>query len=205
MEKGWIKRKSSMVLFVLSVSVCILAGCNGNAATSEQLGSGSEVSTGISSEMPPESETLMAEDDLAGTGDSTGLLQEDEPITESREAEGVLALYINDEKLSVAWEDNEAVGELMKLASKEALTIEMSMYGGFEQVGALGWNLPRNDKQVTTNAGDIVLYSGNQIVVFYGSNSWSYTKLGHIENKTAEELSQILGQDHVTLKFSFVE
>lgn len=205
MEKGWIKRKSSMVLFVLSVSVCILAGCNGNAATSEQHGSGSEVSTGISSEMPSESETLTAEDNSAGTGDSTGLLHEDEPITESREAEGVLALYINDEKLSVAWEDNEAVGELMKLASKEALTIEMSMYGGFEQVGALGWNLPRDDKQVTTNAGDIVLYSGNQIVVFYGSNSWSYTKLGHIENKTAEELKQMLGQAPVTIAISNCE
>ena len=205
MEKGWIKRKSSMVLFVLSVSVCILAGCNSNAATSEKHGSGSEVSIGISSEMPPESETLTAEDNSAGTGDSTGLLQEDEPITESREAEGVLALYINDEKLSVAWEDNEAVSELMKLASKEALTIEMSMYGGFEQVGALGWNLPRDDKQVTTNAGDIVLYSGNQIVVFYGSNSWSYTKLGHIENKTAEELKQMLGQAPVTIVISNCE
>ena len=75
----------------------------------------------------------------------------------------------------------------------------MSMYGGFEQVGSLGQSLPRNDVQTTTSAGDIVLYSGNQIVVFYGSNSWAYTRLGRISDKTAEELTALLGNGDVTI------
>ena len=73
----------------------------------------------------------------------------------------------------------------------------MSMYGGFEQVGSIGQALPRDDAQTTTSAGDIVLYSGSQIVVFYGSNSWSYTRLGRIVDKTSEELAALLGNGDV--------
>ncbi len=76
----------------------------------------------------------------------------------------------------------------------------MSMYGDFEQVGSLGTSLPRKDEQTTTQAGDIVLYSGNQIVVFYGSNSWAYTRLGKITDKSAEELEELMGSGDVTIK-----
>ncbi len=70
------------------------------------------------------------------------------------------------------------------------LTIQMSMYGGFEQVGPIGQSLPENDSRTTTQAGDIVLYVGNQIVVFYGSNSWAYTRLGHITDKSTQEMAE---------------
>ena len=73
------------------------------------------------------------------------------------------------------------------------------MYGGFEQVGPIGQSLPRNDVQTVTNSGDIVLYSGNQIVVFYGSNSWAYTRLGHISGKSAQEMAELLGREDVTI------
>ena len=96
-------------------------------------------------------------------------------------------------------EDNDAVSALQELAKNNPLEIQMSMYGGFEQVGAIGADLPRNDEQTTTQAGDIVLYQGNQIVVFCGSNSWAYTRLGYIEGKSAEELAQLLGEHDVTL------
>ena len=69
----------------------------------------------------------------------------------------------------------------------------MSMYGGFEQVGPIGKDLPREDRQTTTQAGDIVLYSGNQLVIFYGSNSWAYTRLGKIVDKSASKLTELLG------------
>ena len=74
----------------------------------------------------------------------------------------------------------------------------MSMYGGFEQVGSIGQSIARNDVQMTTQSGDIVLYSGNQLVVFYGSNSWSYTKLGKI-NLSQKELEELLGNGDVTI------
>lgn len=87
----------------------------------------------------------------------------------------------------------------MDLVSKEPLSIRMSMYGGFEQVGSIGTSLPRNDVQTTTEAGDIVLYSGDQIVIFYGSNSWSYTRIGRITDKNVDELAEMLGKEDVTI------
>ena len=107
-------------------------------------------------------------------------------------------------EISVAWEDNESVSALRELVSDEPLRIEMSMYGGFEQVGPIGQSLPGNDKQITTEPGDIVLYSGNQIVVFYGSNSWSYTKLGHITDQDVGEMTELLGSGDVTITLSRV-
>ena len=91
---------------------------------------------------------------------------------------------------------------LKELAAEAPITIQMSMYGGFEQVGPIGTNLPRNDVQTTTEAGDIVLYSGNQIVVFYGSNSWAYTRLGHITDQDAAGMTALLGNEAVTLEIS---
>ena len=106
---------------------------------------------------------------------------------------------IGEDYVDVEWEDNESVQALKELCQDGPITINMSMYGGFEQVGSIGQSLPANDIQMSTQAGDIVLYSGNQIVVFYGSNSWAYTKLGHITNKADQELAQMLGNGDVTL------
>jgi len=108
-------------------------------------------------------------------------------------------MKIDGRELTVIWEDNESVHALAELASGSPVTVEMSMYGGFEQVGSLGTSIPRNDVQTTTQKGDIVLYSGNQIVVFYGSNSWSYTRLGRIDGLSNSELENLLGSGEVEL------
>ena len=123
--------------------------------------------------------------------------------TESSETEAEMVLRINDQVIQVEWEDNESVKALKKLASNGTITIEMSMYGGFEQVGSIGTSLPRNDEQTTTSPGDIVLYSGDQIVVFYGSNSWAYTRLGKIQNMSEEDLTSLLGSSAVTLTINW--
>ena len=123
--------------------------------------------------------------------------------TESSETESEMVLKINDQVIQVEWEDNESVKALKKLASNGTITIEMSMYGGFEQVGPIGTELPRNDEQTTTSPGDIVLYSGDQIVVFYGSNSWAYTRLGKIQNMSEEDLTALLGASYVTLTINW--
>lgn len=115
--------------------------------------------------------------------------------SDSRE-ESAMIISIGDRVLPVLWEENASVDALRELCP---LTIQMSMYGGFEQVGPIGASLPRDDVQTTTQAGDIVLYSGNQIVVFYGSNSWAYTRLGRIEGMTVAELKELLGNGNVTL------
>lgn len=122
--------------------------------------------------------------------------------TDQPAIERILTMKIGDKNVAVDWEENESVAALRDLVSEKPLTIQMSMYGGFEQVGAVGESLPRNDVQITTSAGDIVLYSGNQIVVFYGSNSWAYTRLGHITDQSAEEMAQLLGNGDVCITLS---
>ena len=110
-----------------------------------------------------------------------------------------MTLKINDEIVQVKWENNESVKALMKMASENPVVVDMSMYGGFEQVGSLGTTLPSNDQSTKTKPGDIVLYTSDSIVVFYGNNSWAYTRLGHIENKSKSELQDLLGRGNVTL------
>jgi hypothetical protein len=123
--------------------------------------------------------------------------------TEEINMEKTLHLFINDREIAVNWEDNESVKALIDLASSGPLTVQMSMYGGFEQVGSLGTTLPRNDSQTTTQSGDIVLYSGNQIVIFYGSNSWAYTRLGKVADQSPAEMKTLLGSGDVTVALSW--
>ena len=122
--------------------------------------------------------------------------------TETVEEDNEMAsinMKINNEEVIVTWESNESVKALAELASESPLVIDTSMYGGFEQVGPIGTTLPSNDVNTTTKPGDIVLYTGSNIVVFFGSNSWDYTMLGHIENKSTEELRDLLGGNNVKI------
>ena len=113
-----------------------------------------------------------------------------------------LTMKIDGNKVAIDWEENESAAALAELVKDQPIRINMSMYGGFEQVGSLGTSLPRNDAQTTTQAGDIVLYSGNQIVVFYGTNSWAYTRLGNITDQTAAQMKDLLGNGNVTIELS---
>ena len=122
--------------------------------------------------------------------------------TEQTEQTSALQMTIGNTPASVDWEDNAAVQALTELCRNHPLTIQMSMYGGFEQVGSIGTDLPQNDVQTTTSSGDIVLYSGNQMVVFYGSNSWEYTRLGRITDKTQAEMTEQLSNGNVTITLS---
>ena len=114
---------------------------------------------------------------------------------ETNEMEDSMRLLIGETEVPVTWEENASVEALKKLCPA---TIQMSMYGGFEQVGSIGKSIVRDDKQTKTNYGDIVLYSGDQIVIFYGSNSWSYTRLGHID-LTQQEMQDLLGGGDVSI------
>ncbi len=103
--------------------------------------------------------------------------------------------------IPVIWEDNDTVSELREQVLTEDITVDMSMYGGNEQVGSLGREYIRNDKQMTAENGDIVLYDGDHIVVFYGSNSWSYTRLGKID-LSEREVTELIGSGAVTVSIS---
>ena len=120
--------------------------------------------------------------------------------TDTKE-DSAMQLMIGETEVPVTWEENASVEALREIVADSPLTIQMSMYGGFEQVGPIGQSIDREDQQTTTDPGDIVLYSGNQIVVFYGSNSWAYTRLGHID-LSKEEMTDLLANGDVVLTIS---
>ena len=114
----------------------------------------------------------------------------------------LVKVKINDEVFDVKLENNSATQELVKELKKGNVTVNASEYGGFEKVGELGFSLPTNDENIGTNPGDIVLYQGDKISLFYGSHSWSYTKLGKIGNVDSNKLKEVLGSGDVILEFS---
>ena len=114
--------------------------------------------------------------------------------------ENKMKVSIGNSVFTATLENNSAVDSLIEMMKNEPLVIDMSDYSGFEKVGSLGKTLPANNRQTTTQSGDIVLYSGDQIVIFYGSNSWSYTRIGRIDDLSGWE--DALGSGSVTVTFS---
>ena len=162
-----------MLAFVLTV---MTAGCSSGSE---------EAQDPVAQEETQQDETVDEDADEDQKTDNADGNEESEMIE--------MTLKINDEEVNVKWEDNESVRALAGLAAKGPVTVETSMYGGFEQVGALGTTLPSNDADTVTEPGDIVLYSSSNIVIFFGTNSWAYTRLGHIEGKNRDELKDLLG------------
>ena len=99
-------------------------------------------------------------------------------------------------------EDNSSAQEFVEKLSEGPITVDMHDYGSFEKVGPLPWTLPRNDEQITTVPGDVILYQGNQITIYYAQNSWSFTRLAKIENATRKKLLEAFGSGNVTITFS---
>ena len=114
-----------------------------------------------------------------------------------------MKLSINGKDLTVSLADTTAAKELSEKLKTEPVTVILNEYGGFEKVGDLSWSLTKTDESIVTEAGDIMLYQGNQMTIFYDSNSWNYTKLGHIDNITQKELKAILGDGNVTVTLSY--
>ena len=115
-----------------------------------------------------------------------------------------IKITVSGKTLPVKIEDNEATKALVAVLSEASITYEARDYGGFEKVGPLGLTLPANNSQITTQPGDVILYSGNQIVLFYGSNTWSYTRLGKIQYESLDELKSFLkaGEGNISVTLS---
>ncbi len=127
-------------------------------------------------------------------------MTENEVQSEEQTNEMKINININGKAFTATLEDNVAAKELYEIIRAEGLTVEMSDYSGFEKVGSLGRTLTADDKQTRTKSGDIVLYNGSQLVMFYGTNSWSYTRLGKIDNLSGWE--EALGSGDITAEFS---
>ncbi|SDI97935.1 hypothetical protein SAMN04487760_101425 [Lachnospiraceae bacterium G41] len=195
-----IGQKKVMGIITMSLLVFVLAACNLSSQDVYEELSKTEITDNGSAES--NTDIIKQKEETKSSDDETDDQKQTIVMNDSNdfEKDANMIMTIGDTKVDVSWEDNDSVRELKELAKKNLL-IQMSMYGGFEQVGSIGQSVTRNDKQTTTEPGDIVLYSGNQLVVFYGSNSWSYTRLGKI-NLSDEELENLLGNGDVTITLS---
>ena len=203
------KKGLSLALAVIMSLAVLLTGC-GN---SEQVESNSECSSTAqmedtssseaeSSSEPETSEPNIVPEEPEESDSSTAPEPGDAESqqVEEENSEMQMNVQVGGSTFAATLEENEAVDALVDMMEQGPVTIQMSDYSGFEKVGPLGTNLPASNQQTTTQAGDIVLYQGNQIVMFYGSNSWSYTRLGHIDDLTGWE--EALGSGDVTVTFS---
>ena len=203
------KKGLSLALVVIMSLAVLLTGC-GN---SEQIESNSESSSTAqmedtsSSEAESSSEPETSEPNIvpeepeesdSSTAPESGDAESQQVEEENSEMQ--MNVQVGGSTFTATLEENEAVDALVEMMEQGPVTIQMSDYSGFEKVGPLGTSLPASNQQTTTQAGDIVLYQGNQIVMFYGSNSWSYTRLGHIDDLTGWE--EALGSGDVTVTFS---
>ena len=166
---------SKRIVATLVVFFLLLTGCKANNTGDFQEDNVSQTQSGVETNTNESKEQAK----MKKTDEST--------LTDNQ-----IRVTVGSSSFIVNLEDNETAKALREMITDEDLTISASNYGGFEKVCQLGKTLPHNDKQITTEAGDVMLYSGNQIVFFYGANSWSYTKIGKVEASSIEELESVL-------------
>lgn len=213
--------KKTLCFLLAGMLVICMAACGSNESSSAAenslpagenglLNAADDIVQGESDSSSGESNGLYTADsgpipdgDSSNAGDGT--FTEDKTLNEGNGEEATMEqntfyVTVGGATFSADFEDNSAAQALAELLAEGDITLQMSDYGGFEKVGSLGQSLPTENSQTTTEAGDIVLYQGNQIVIFYGSNSWSYTRLGKIDDLTGWE--EALGTGDVSVTFS---
>ena len=202
------KRHCLIIAAVFSMALTLTA-CGGNT-DEDNLNGTTDTQTQNQEErredVQEENPTNIQENEADSPQNDEPVEDDTETIRNSEEGEQTemkMNVQIGDYHFTATLEENEAVKELVDMMKEEPVTISMSDYSGFEKVGSLGRSLTRNDSQTTTKAGDIVLYNGNNIVMFYGSNSWSYTRIGKIDDLSDWETA--LGSGSITAIFTVAE
>lgn len=190
------------VLVVLAGMIILaLCGC----AAGERA---NDVDGGEEPVVAEQSETVPVEPDDDGPEAQNGTAEEAsaEPAELPAPAEGremnEFYIQVNGLSLTVEPQGNSSAAALMALLAEGDIVVNARDYGGFEKVGALPQGLPTNDEPITTEPGDVILYQGNQITVYYDENSWNFTRLGKIKDVSAEALRDILGEGDVELRLS---
>lgn len=175
------KKMLSVTFIIVCAFAALLSGCADSRRTED-----------------PESQSSGSDSDKVQEVQAA-----EQNVKEEETMDRKMIVEVGGKHFTATLEDNKAADTLAEMMQEDPVTIQMSDYGGFEKVGDLGTELPTSNRQATTRAGDIVLYQGNQIVIFYGSNSWSYTRLGRIDDLTGWETA--LGNGDVTVTFALEE
>lgn len=159
--------KKLTVLFILTCALLFLTACNQGEETAQ-----------------------TTQENTVSQSETDSLQEETTQMSQMN-----LVMTVNGVEVDVQWEKNDAVNDLISLSQNEEIVVNTTLYGGFEQVGVLPESLASKDTQMTAVSGDIMLYNSNQLVLFFGENSWSYTKLGHISGLSSDEITQMLNKD----------
>ena len=128
--------------------------------------------------------------------------EENEVMAQTRQEK--LYITIDGVTKTATMVDNAATQELVARLKQAPVTVTLNSSGGFEIWGALGFSLTTSNVQVNAQPGDIVLYNGSNICMFYGTNSWNYTRLGHIDSLSEGELRTFLhaGESNISVMLS---
>lgn len=195
------KRYALIGAVMLSMAL-MLTACSGNAITDT-----SDHITDTQVENQPDIQEDTQKENEAVSQQDTELASDDNKIENEEETGGQeemkMNVQIGDYNFTATLENNAAVEELLDMMKEGPVTIQMDDYSGFEKVGPLGRSLTTSNSQTTTSEGDIVLYNGNNIVMFYGSNSWSYTRIGKIDDLS--DWKKALGSGNITAVFTIAE
>ena len=138
----------------------------------------------------------------ACSSDAASSTKPSQPESDKGSASMKLKIHVNDTTFTATLADNSSAEAFAEYLSQGDLTLDMHDYGSFEKVADLPRSFPRNDTQIDTDAGDIILYQGKSITIYYDKNSWSFTRLGKINNVNKKRLQQILGKGNVKVTFS---
>ncbi|MBR2605395.1 MAG: aldo/keto reductase [Clostridia bacterium] len=170
--------------------------------------------TGCSSTGPAETGALTE----SGSAEETTLPTVTEPASKNEASEPystksslpegtdrMFYAHVNGKVMKILAAENSSADAFLDLLKSGDVPVEMHDYGSFEKVGPLGTTLPRNDEQITTEPGDVILYQGDQITIYYDVNNWSFTRLGKVQDLSQAELKDILGSGNVTVTFSLSE
>ena len=162
-------------ILYLFLAVLGLSGCGNSSSPADSA--------------PPPSQSVISEQESSQSQDNS-----------SSQEEPMLKITVGDQELLATFADNRSAEAFRDLLAQGPVTISMVDYGGFEKVGSLGTTLTRNDTRITTQPGDVILYQGNQITIYYGTNTWNFTRLAKINDST--DLQAKLGTGTVQVTFS---
>ena len=192
--------KEKLSAFIIGIGMLCFTACAAGGAPAV-----SQTDTSL-----PETSSSMAGNSSTAVESTTPETNPSQTVSEQEEKEeepvmkqNTFSVTVGGTTFTANFADNTGAQALKELLAQGPVTIDMRDYGGFEKVGNLSQNLPTSNSQTTTREGDIVLYQGNQIVIFYGSNSWSYTRLGKIDDLTGWR--EALGSGDVSVTFSLAE
>lgn len=153
-------------------------------------------------EKTTEGAAAVPESGESTAADKESASEETDNTTTAHMGDNTMKIAAGDTTFTATLADNSSVEALKELLAEGPLTINMNDYAGMEKVGPIGTDLPRNDEQISTGAGDIILYQGNSLVIYYDTNSWNFTRIGKIEGVTSEKLLEVFGDGDVTVTFS---